>query len=70
MQFNDAVMSSLKSTEVASPCVRNCCLNESDICLGCFRHIDEIVGWQSFSLEKKQGIIGRCQVRKAEKESK
>lgn len=30
---------------IASPCVRNCCLNEEDICLGCFRSLNEIVGW-------------------------
>jgi|GEM_PF-505000 len=30
---------------IASPCVRNCCLNEEDICLGCFRSLDEITGW-------------------------
>ncbi|ABO23577.1 DUF1289 domain-containing protein [Shewanella loihica] len=28
-----------------SPCVARCGLNEEDICMGCFRHIDEIVGW-------------------------
>ncbi|MCK5359347.1 MAG: DUF1289 domain-containing protein, partial [Gammaproteobacteria bacterium] len=22
---------------VASPCVDNCCLNEEDVCMGCFR---------------------------------
>lgn len=30
---------------VKSPCVRNCCLGEDDICLGCFRTIDEITSW-------------------------
>ena len=30
---------------VKSPCVRDCCLGEDDICLGCFRTIDEITSW-------------------------
>ncbi|MFD2165532.1 DUF1289 domain-containing protein [Thalassotalea euphylliae] len=46
--------------ELASPCVRNCCLDRDDICLGCFRHIDEIVGWQSFSADKKRLILTNC----------
>ena len=28
-----------------SPCVRNCCLDDDDTCLGCFRSIDEIKQW-------------------------
>ena len=34
---------------VVSPCVRNCCLDDEDICLGCFRSIDEITGWSTAS---------------------
>lgn len=47
-----------------SPCVRNCCLDEEDICLGCFRHIDEITAWHSFSSKEKQQIIVLCQQRR------
>jgi uncharacterized protein len=28
-----------------SPCIRNCCLGDDDICLGCFRSIEEIKQW-------------------------
>ena len=28
-----------------SPCIRNCCLNEEDVCLGCFRVLAEITQW-------------------------
>jgi len=47
-----------------SPCVSNCCLDEDDICLGCFRHIDEIVAWRSYTSEEKQQITNRCQQRR------
>lgn len=52
--------------EVDSPCIRNCCLNSKDICLGCFRHIDEIVGWRSLSIEKKLKVLSDCQKRKVQ----
>jgi predicted Fe-S protein YdhL (DUF1289 family) len=50
-----------------SPCVRNCCLDETDICLGCFRHLDEIVGWRNYSLNEKEQIIQLCQQRRDNK---
>ena len=39
-----------------SPCVAKCGLNDDDFCMGCFRHINEIVGWGKASDEKKQQI--------------
>lgn len=30
---------------IESPCIRHCCLNDNDVCLGCFRSIEEITGW-------------------------
>lgn len=30
---------------VQSPCIRNCCLDDLDICLGCFRELEEIKAW-------------------------
>ncbi len=52
---------------VESPCVRNCCLDNDDICMGCFRSIDEITGWHAASNEEKKAILKRTEVRKAEK---
>lgn len=55
----------------ASPCVRNCCLNEKDVCLGCYRHIDEIVGWSGFTDDKKIVILDECTKRRiASKDNK
>ena len=53
-----------KNSTINSPCVRNCCLNEKDICLGCFRHINEIIGWQAFPEEEKITILSACIKRK------
>ncbi|AZQ82906.1 DUF1289 domain-containing protein [Colwellia sp. Arc7-635] len=46
--------------DVASPCVRNCCLNEQDICLGCFRHIDEIMAWRKLDTSAKNAVLSQC----------
>lgn len=47
-----------------SPCVARCGLNEDDYCMGCYRHIDEIVGWSSASDQSKQAIWDRLKKRK------
>lgn len=44
-------------SEVPSPCVRNCCLDEDDVCLGCFRTVEEIMQWGDINDEEKRGIL-------------
>jgi len=39
-----------------SPCVRNCCLDENDVCLGCGRLLDEILRWRSMTDEEREQI--------------
>jgi len=48
---------------VPSPCVRNCCLDENDICLGCFRSISEILRWSEATEEEKRAILARSRLR-------
>jgi len=55
--------------EVASPCVRNCCLNEVDICLGCFRHLDEIMAWQKLNGAAKKDVLRLCQQRQQQQKN-
>ncbi|WP_084429321.1 DUF1289 domain-containing protein [Aliagarivorans marinus] len=59
-----------KLPTVESPCVRNCCLDEQDICLGCFRSIDEIVGWSASSADEKRAVLINCAQRRAQRNSK
>ncbi len=49
---------------VPSPCVRNCCLDDDDICLGCFRTLDEITGWSSASAERRREILSLAKWRR------
>ncbi|MEZ9595281.1 DUF1289 domain-containing protein [Shewanella sp. 10N.261.52.F9] len=48
-----------------SPCVAKCGLNDDDYCMGCYRHIDEIVGWAQASDERKTVIWQNVNQRKA-----
>lgn len=49
---------------VTSPCVRNCSLNEQRICRGCFRHLDEIVGWPDADEAARRDILDRAATRR------
>ncbi|WGV98769.1 DUF1289 domain-containing protein [Vibrio sp. YMD68] len=50
--------------EIASPCTRNCCLNEKDLCLGCYRTLQEILDWSSMTSEQKVYVKQQCELRK------
>jgi uncharacterized protein len=40
-----------------SPCVRNCCLDDDLICLGCFRTMEEIKEWAIAGNDRRQAIL-------------
>lgn len=42
-----------------NPCVRNCCLDDNNICLGCGRSLPEILEWHHASQQR------HCQIRTA-----
>lgn len=47
-----------------SPCVARCGLNDDDYCMGCFRHIDEIVSWRAASEAQQAAICAQLPARK------
>lgn len=49
--------SATESFRVESPCIRNCALDEDDICFGCHRSIEEICAWGEASNEKRREIL-------------
>ena len=63
-------LDSEKEIEVASPCVRNCCLNNDDICVCCFRHIDEILAWKNCKNSVKKNVVSLCEQRRKSAEIK
>jgi predicted Fe-S protein YdhL (DUF1289 family) len=56
-------MSSLPPDPLASPCVRNCCLDEQNVCMGCGRSLEEIVAWGAASDADKAAILERSRER-------
>ena len=55
------------TTDVPSPCIRNCTLNEEDLCVGCLRTLDEITNWQSATDEQRLQILENVAERRREK---
>lgn len=42
---------------VKSPCVHICCLDEQDVCLGCYRTCDEICQWGAMSSDERKQVL-------------
>jgi predicted Fe-S protein YdhL (DUF1289 family) len=54
----------------ASPCVRNCCLDEHDVCLGCGRRLDEILAWHSSDAAGRHAILALAAGRREARRTK
>lgn len=54
----------LRLTDPPSPCVSICRLDDSGLCEGCLRTIDEIAGWGSLDGQSKRSIIERIAQRR------
>ena len=53
---------------VESPCVACCKLNDEQVCIGCYRHITEIVDWNRRTDEENSAILQKVAVRKCRAE--
>ena len=60
-------MATSDTDPVASPCVRLCTLDEDDICIGCWRTLDEICAWGSAGNNRRREILERAAERAREK---
>jgi predicted Fe-S protein YdhL (DUF1289 family) len=49
---------------IASPCIRICCLDDKDVCLGCFRTLDEIRNWQASDDANRALVLKHCAERR------
>ncbi len=50
--------------KVESPCTRNCCLDENDMCLGCFRILPEIMAWSEADNAQRQHYLANSHARR------
>ncbi|GAB2928934.1 DUF1289 domain-containing protein [Rheinheimera gaetbuli] len=53
---------------VESPCVACCRLNADKLCVGCYRHITEIVDWSRRTDEQNTAILQKVAKRKQQAE--
>jgi len=58
----------LPASTPPSPCVRNCCLDDDDVCLGCGRHLQEILRWRDASESEREAILLLAQERRERRE--
>jgi predicted Fe-S protein YdhL (DUF1289 family) len=49
---------------LASPCIRICCLDEDNMCLGCFRTLDEIKAWTATDNPGRALVLQHCAQRR------
>ena len=68
--FNELLFKNNSVKNINSPCVRNCCLNEDDVCLGCFRNLEEICAWATATEQQKQIILDTSKLRKSDYKNK
>ena len=52
------------SAPIDSPCIRNCCLNDEDICVGCGRSLQEITCWSTANQIDKLTILAAAKERR------
>lgn len=50
--------------DIVSPCIRNCCLDDHDICVGCGRSLSEIARWSTSNNSEKQFILSAAAERR------
>jgi predicted Fe-S protein YdhL (DUF1289 family) len=50
--------------------VRQCCLDDDDICLGCGRSLAEILAWHAADSEERRQILERAKARCAQRQAR
>nr|WP_218165272.1 DUF1289 domain-containing protein [Pseudomonas agarici] len=52
------------SPAVPSPCVSLCRLDEQKVCIGCFRHVEDIRQWRSADDQRRRVICEQARQRR------
>lgn len=56
-------------SKVDSPCLRQCALNNENICISCFRSLNEITQWSSACDTQKIDILALSRERQKQHKS-
>ena len=51
---------------IEKPCIRKCCLDENDVCMGCFRTFSDMKVWHKATLKEKNKMLLEANKRKEE----
>jgi uncharacterized protein len=57
-------MTEVETQLIVSPCIRMCCLDDQEVCLGCFRSLDEIRNWQASDNAIRAQVLQHCELRR------
>ena len=60
---SDLSLSGEDAESVPSPCIRRCCLDGHDICLGCGRSREEIKGWKRLGKGERLALLAEADMR-------
>jgi len=52
-----------------SPCVRNCCLNDRDECIGCGRSLEHIRLWGQYTSEQRSQVLAELKAKAINREA-
>lgn len=55
----------VKAAYPTSPCVQICTLDDANVCVGCYRTLEEIGGWARMSPDEQRSVIRRARERGA-----
>lgn len=50
-------------SEIKSPCMSLCCLDNDDVCIGCHRSVKEITGWSRMDYQERKETMQRVAAR-------
>jgi uncharacterized protein len=54
---------------IYSPCIRKCCLDNDDICLGCFRALNEIIVWTQLDEKTRLQLLEKAKIRQQQRKN-
>ena len=54
-----------RTPTVDAPCIRNCCLDLDEVCLGCHRSLQEILSWSRATTAERERVLAEAAGRAA-----
>jgi hypothetical protein len=67
--MREARCASRGALEPESPCTSVCVLDARGFCIGCERHIDEIVAWSQMTAQGKRALLEELPARRERRRS-